>query len=302
MEQLSLFDAPQLLLGDYYRAIDAGSWNEIPGILEFINKLGVKIPNWQQKVEFWNIYLPEFKRVEKRSVKNIADFWEKFDTKVCEQCLQVEKAHLEKYWLTKIVSKLDENSTNYLTETIHPVYCHLKLNNLKQAADLVEICLNENEEDTRLRTYQAFALNKLGNVTAAKSSLTYAIFYDPFAVDRNFLYDPSLKRLLSALEIEYSDQKLLLASFPFEAWLDGSVEIPTNKQFFRRIESIYRGNIFRKKTPTKIDRQIYFNHLLYISEYYRRKDSLVNQEIISLRSHIKNVHPEAFQKYMDRIR
>jgi len=78
MEQLSIFDAPQLLLGDYFKAIEKAEWNSIPRIIESIDKLNVDLPGWEVKKKFWKSELNRIKRILKKSPKEIALFWESF--------------------------------------------------------------------------------------------------------------------------------------------------------------------------------------------------------------------------------
>jgi len=48
------------------------------------------------------------------------------------------------------------------------------------------------------------------NEGSARTALTFALFFDPFQVPIEFVFNPNIKKLLSALEIEYTDPKLLL--------------------------------------------------------------------------------------------
>ncbi|GAB4369642.1 MAG: hypothetical protein Kow0042_11470 [Calditrichia bacterium] len=104
------------------------------------------------------------------------------------------------------------------------------------------------------------------------------------------------------LEIEYVDRKLLRASWPWEAWLSEYIGVPVTHKFTRRILALYNGDILQHETTDKVARQLYFNHLLFVSEVARKKDSLLSQETIHLRQQIKEVNPHLFEKYMQKIR
>jgi len=79
------------------------------------------------------------------------------------------------------------------------------------------------------------------------------------------------------------------------------VEIPPNKQFANKIKGIYAGNVFRKEIINNVDRQIYFNHLLYLAEVARKNTKIISKEIIDLRKKMNSVNPEAFKRYVKRI-
>ena len=301
MEQLSIFDAPQLLLGDYFKAIEKAEWNSIPRIIESIDKLNVDLPGWEVKKKFWKSELNRIKRILKKSPKEIALFWESFQENLKKDSLKIEAKYLEKIFFSQIIQRLEKDAINYLTNTMHPAYCLIKLGKYSEASEMTSKYCNEMEENSLIRCYQAFCLFKMKNEGSARTALTFALFFDPFQVPIEFVFYPNIKKLLSALEIEYTDPKLLLACWPFEAWIDRLVEIPPNKQFANKIKGIYAGNVFRKEIINNVDRQIYFNHLLYLAEVARKNTKIISKEIIDLRKKMNSVNPEAFKRYVKRI-
>jgi len=301
MEQLSLFDAPQLLLGDYYRAIDNGRWNEIPEIIRSIERLGVKLLHWEEKSQFWEERLSEMKGMEAKDAVEIARFWERLNPLLQGDDLKTEGAHLEKYWFQRIIQKLDENGNAYLTETLHPAFCRLRLGNYRQAIEMVDQYCAGEKDDSRLRSYQSFCYARLNNYGPATTVFVFAFFYDPFNVLPGYIYNQEVVKLLGGLKAEYPDARLRRAAWPFEAWLDGFIEIPPGKKFANKIQALYRDGLYQKEIKDKAERQVYFNHLLYLCEVERRHSKLDSDEIIQIRSRMKEINPEAFDRYIKRI-
>lgn len=302
MEQLSLFNAPQLLMGDFYRAIEQGNWAAIPGIIQSIEKLRIKLPHWRERVVFWEEYGTAFKNLENQSPVQIALFWETLEPVLCEKGLQAEKNHLEKYWFSRIVEKLESKPVQYLTPKLHPAYCHLQMGNYPEVVHVVNQYVNDSSEDSLLRTYQSFALKQLGKDETAQTCLVFALFYNPLRTDIRYVFDTNLQQLFHNLESELTAEKELRSVWPFEGWVNRIVEIPGSRIFATKIESLYAGDILAHDSSDTVDKQIHFNHLLYVSEVERKNATLISDEIIRIRTRMKTVNPAAFERYIDRIR
>lgn len=302
MEQLSLFDAPQLLLGDYYRAIDNGRWGEIPEIMTSIERLGVKLLHWEEKHRFWNTHIPDLQKAEDKSPAEIARFWEKLHPLLHGEGLKTEGVHLEKYWFRRIVEKLDDGGNVYLTEDLHPAFCHLRLGDYRRVIEMVDQYCSGEKDDARLRSYQSYSYACLRNYGSATTVFVFALFYDPFTVLPEYIYNREVTELFSALEGEYPDPRFRRAAWPFEAWVDGLVEIPPGKTLARKIKTLYGDNLMDKEVNHQADGQVYFNHLLYLCEVERRHSKLINEETIRMRTRMKEVNPAAFDRYIRRIK
>ena len=300
-KQLSLFDAPQLLLGDYYRAIDTGDWRGLPFVMKSIEQLKMDVPYWSEKYAFWEKEIETMKQTEKKSAVEIARFWEKMAPTLQHESLRYEAEHLELYWYSRILEKLDSGKIDYLTEKLHPAYCYLKLKKYQKAIDLVDTYCDQVKEDAFLRGCQSYCCAKMNLIGKATGIFVFAMFYDPFSIEPGHIYNPEVTRLLSALELEYPERRLCRAAWPFQTWLEGYIEIPPVKRFAVAIRKLYDGKLLEKTTRDRESNQVYFNHLLYLSEIARKNSDLINDESIALRKRMKEVNAEAFSKYMERL-
>ena len=94
MEQL--FDAPNLLLGDYYQALKKGEWEAIPGIVKSIDRLKVDLPGLKQKKRFWKEELGNLRENREKSPQAMVFYWKKIEPKLSNEALKTEKVYLEK--------------------------------------------------------------------------------------------------------------------------------------------------------------------------------------------------------------
>lgn len=300
-KQLSLFDAPQLLLGDYYRAIDSGDWRGLPFVMKSIEQLKMDIPYWNEKHAFWEKEIETMKQTEKKSAVEIARFWEEMVPNLQHESLRYEAEHLERYWYSRILEKLDSGKIDYLTEKLHPAYCYLKLKKYQAAIDLVDTYCQQEKEDAFLRGCQSYCYAKMNQIGKATSIFVFAMFYDPFSLDPAHVYNREVTRLLSALEVDYPDPRRRRAVWPFECWLEGYIAIPPSKRFAAAIRKLYGGKLLENTPQEREAVQIYFNHLLYLSEIARKQSDLVDDETIALRTRMKEVNAKAFARYMERL-
>ncbi len=301
MEQLRLFDPPQMILGRYRMAIETGKWDMLPDIMKSLDKPENRPPGFQRKQLFWKEELPRLIETEDKSPKEMASYWEKLISKLQDEALKPEARYLERHWFTLITDKLEEKEFDYLTGSLHPVFCLLKTGQYQRANEMSLRYFDEIGESARLRTYQSFCLSRMLREREARTALTFALFYDPLSVDREFVFSEEIKRLPGAMKGEHTDSSLMRAIWPFEAWLARLVDIPTDKELEKRITSVYSEDLLTKEANTKFEAQIYFNHLLYRTEVARNKSPLVTSEVVSLRNRMKDLNSIAFQEYMERI-
>ncbi len=301
MEQLRLFDPPQMILGRYRMAIETGKWDTLPDIMKSLGKPENRPPGFQRKQLFWKEELPRLIETEDKSPKEMASYWEKLLSKLQDEALKPEARYLERHWFTLITDKLEEKEFDYLTGSLHPVFCLLKTGQYQRANEMSLRYFDEIGESARLRTYQSFCLSRMLREREARTALTFALFYDPLSVDREFVFSEEIKRLPGAMKGEHADSSLIRAHWPFGAWLARLIDIPPDKELEKRIASVYSEDLLTKEANTKFEAQIYFNHLLYRSEVARNKSPLVTSEVVSLRNRMKDLNSIAFQEYMERI-
>jgi len=301
MEQLRLFDPPQMILGRYRMAIETGKWDMLPNIMKSLGKSENRPPGFQRKQLFWKEELPRVIETEDKSPKEMASYWEKLLPKLQDDALKPEARYLERHWFTLITDKLEHKEFDYLTGSLHPVFCLLKTGQYQRANEMSLRYFDEIGESAKLRTYQSFCLSRMLREREARTALTFALFYDPLSVDREFVFSEEIKRLPAAMKGEHVDSSLMRAIWPFEAWLARLVDVPPDKELEKRITSVYSEDLLTKEANTKFEAQIYFNHLLYRTEVARNKSSLVTSEVVSLRNRMKDLNSLAFQEYMERI-
>jgi len=301
MEQLRLFDPPQMILGRYHKAIEKGDWDALPGIMLSLEKPENRPPAWQKKKLFWKKELSGLRENENRSPKEMASYWEKLLPGLQDEALKPEARCLGRHWFTLLTDKLEDEEFDYLTESLHPVLCLLKIGRYQRAIEMSLRYFDEIGESAQLRTYHSFCLNKMMRKREARTVLTFALFYDPLSVDRQFVFKEDIKRLPSTLKGEQADSSLIRASWPFEAWLRRLVDIPSDQELLDRIAVVYQEDPFTSDVHTEIDAQLRFNHLLYLAEVTRNKSPLVSDEMISLRNRMKDLNSSAFERYMERI-
>ena len=301
MEQLRLFDPPQLLLGRYYRAIKNGGWGMLPYLMESIDKPENRPPDWHKKKLFWEEELSGLRENEKKPPKEMASFWETLLPKLQDEALKSEARYLERRWFTLLTDKLEDEDFDYLTGELHPVFCLMKIGQYRRANEMALRYFNKIGESAQLRTYHSFCLNKMKSEAEARTVLTFALFYDPFSVDAEFVFIEEIGSLLMDLRFEYQDSRLLRAGWPFESWLERLVDIAPDKELADRIAATYQGDLLTKDVHSEIDAQVYFNHLLYLAEVARKSSSLVSSEVVRLRNRMKNINAAALERYMERI-
>lgn len=301
MEQLRLFDPPQMILGRYRKAIEMGEWDMLPDIMKSLGKPENRPPGFQRKYLFWKEELPWLIETKDKSPKEMASYWEKLLPKLQDDALKPEARYLERHWFTLLTDKLEDKEFDYLTGSLHPVFCLLKTGQYQRANEMSLRYFDEIGESAKLRTYQSFCLSRMLREREARTALTFALFYDPLSVDREFVFSEEIKRLSDAAKGQRADSKSIRAIWPFEAWLARLVDVPPDKELEKRITSIYSEDLLTKEANTKFEAQIYFNHLLYRAEVTRNKSPLVTSEVVSLRNRMKDLNSSAFQKYMERI-
>jgi hypothetical protein len=301
MEQLRLFDPPQMILGRYRKAIEMGEWDMLPDIIKSLGKPENRPAGFQRKQFFWKEELSRLIETENKSPREMASYWEKLLPKLQDEALKPEARYLERHWFTLITDKLEDKEFDYLTGSLHPVFCLLKTGQYQRANEMSLRYFDEIGESAKLRTYQSFCLSKMMREREARTALTFALFYDPLSVDREFVFSEEIKRLSDATKGQHADSRSIRAIWPFEAWLTRLVDVPPDKELEKRITSVYSEDLLTKEVNTKFEAQIYFNHLLYRAEATRNKSPLVTSEVVSLRNRMKGLNSSAFQKYMERI-
>lgn len=301
MEQLWLFEPPQMLLGRYYRAIKRGDWEKLAGILEALDNPESRPANWYEKKQFWDAYLDQLKKNAKKPATEMALFWEKLTPELESGALQAESKCLQEYWFRLLVSKLDGNNSDYLTAKLHPVDCLLRLGEYEKANGLALRYFKKTGESSRIRTCQSFCLHKMGNKEDARMVLAFAMFYDPLAIESEFIFDESIGEILEGLKSEYSNPRLARAIWPFQAWLDRQVEIPLDAEFADRIVNFCGGDLLSSDIGDRVDARLYFNHLLYVSEMARQSAGTITNQVVDIRKRMQEIDSANFEKYIKRL-
>lgn len=302
MEQLSLFDAPKLLLSDYYRAIEHGQWNELPHLLDMVEKIGVRIVDIPGKRHFWKDKIPVIQQAEDKSPREMAQFWEALQPEFNDAAFLAEALHFEKYWLNRILKKLPPGENAYLTGHIHPADCYLRLGEYQKAVDAAGEYCEKISEDARLRCVQAYAYYRLNHLGKATTLAVFALFYDPLRVNPAYIYNPEVVRVLADLREQHGESRMVRALWPFETWLRELIEIPPSADYAAKIRALYPGGLLETAPRNGLDRQLYFNHLLYVCESLRLNARKVTGEIIRHTAALERADPGAFARYLDRIR
>ena len=136
MKQLRLFDPPQMILGHYHRAIEKGDWDALPGIILSLEKPENRPPDWQEKRLFWKEELSGLRENENRSAREMASYWEKLLPRLQVEALKPEALYLERHWFTLLTDKLEDKEFDYLTRSLHPVLCLLRIGQHQRAIEM----------------------------------------------------------------------------------------------------------------------------------------------------------------------
>lgn len=301
MEQLSLFGIPQIILGDYHRAIKKGDWESLPGIILSLDEPGNRPSGWQKKKLFWEKELVRIRENEDRSPTEMASYWEKILSDFPDEELKPELDDMQGYWFGRLTKKLKDEDFSYLTENIHPSFCLLKIGRYQEASQKALRYFNETGENAQLRTYQSFCFDKLKMKREALTALTFALFFDPLSVDVAFVFSKEIREVYETLRTRDADPRLARVKWPLECWLERLADIPLEKEFAERMAARYQGSFLTKDPRTEFDAQIYFNHLLYIAEVTRQKTHVVDSELLDIRNRMKDINGKAFRRYMKSI-
>jgi hypothetical protein len=301
LEQLSLFGIPQIILGDYHRAIKKGDWESLERIILSLDEPGNRPSGWQKKKLFWEKELVRIRENEDRSPTEMASYWEKLLLDFKDVELKPEFDDLQGYWFARLTDKLKDKDFDYLTENIHPSYCLLTMGRYQEGGHKALRYLNEKGENAQLRTYQSFCFDKMKRKREALTSLTFALFFDPLSVDIAFVFSNEIKNVYEVLKMRDADSRLVRAKWPFECWMERLVDIPLEEELADRITALYHGYFLTEDAQTEFDSQIYFNHLLYIAEISRQKTHIVASELLDIRNRMKDINGKAFKKYMESI-
>jgi len=301
LEQLSLFGIPQIILGDYHRAIRKGDWESLPRIILSLDEPENRPSGWQKKKLFWEKELARIKKSEDGSPGEMACYWEKLLLDFPDEELKPELDDLQGYWFGRLTNKLKDEDFGYLTENIHPSFCLLTIGRYREASQRALRYLNKTGENAQLRTYQSFCFDKVKMKREALTALTFALFFDPLSVDVPLVFSKEIRDVYETLRMRDPDPMLARAKWPFECWIERLADIPLEEAFADRMTALYRDNFLTKDARTEFDAQIYFNHLLYIAEVTRQRTQIVASELLDIRTRMKDINGKAFRRYMNRI-
>jgi len=301
MEQLSIFDAPRLILGDFYLALEKGEWDSLPGIMDMLEQLGVKLDNWPEKRRFWLSRRAELRQAENLPVREKGAFLEKFRQELAAHNWMEESLYFEKYWLRRILKELPVEEADYITPTLHLADCYLKLGKYRKAAQAAENYCAQKQEDARLRSIQAYCLYKMNQLGRATATSVFAMFYDPFTAEPAYFYNPQLMEVLNELREQHGNEQKARAIWPWESWLRGIFEIPPSREFAEKIENLYTPSPIPFQPEGEIQTWTYFNHLLYLCEVKRRESRRVTGRMIELCSRMQQIRPELYPFYLQRV-
>ncbi len=301
LEQLSIFDASRLILGDYYLALEKGEWDSLPSIMDMLEQLGVKLDHWKEKYRFWSERIPQLRKAESFSVQEKGKFLEDLQKELLEREWIEESLRVEKYWLRRILKEIDSRNPDYITPNLHVADAFLKLGKYQKALEAAQIYCSQKETDPRLLSLQTYCLYKQNKLGAATTLTVFAMFYNPLQVEPGFFYNPRLLEVLNSLREEYRKEEEARAVWPWVAWQQGVFEIPPGEEYAGKIREIYGKKLLKFKPQDEIQKQLYFNHLLYLCEVERKNHKFVTGEMVELLICMKRTNCKFYQRYLQHL-
>ena len=272
MEQLSLFDGPKLILGDYFRAIEHGRWEELPSIIRSVERLRLEIPGWESKVRFWKEELFTVSAIKFEKIPAIVDAWDELKPKLQSEDLSEENQALEKFFCRILIPKLKSNDLDYLKPGLHPAYCYFKIKRYTECVGLIDRSVAEVKEDSYLRSMQAACYAQTNQFGRATTAFVFALFFNPFVVEIEYIYHPEVRNLLTELIQNSPSEAAARSHWPFEAWIRKIIEIPPNPDLAEQIRKQCMENTQRQERDDAVQNQIMFNQWLYLSEVIQRSN------------------------------
>ncbi|KAA3609635.1 MAG: hypothetical protein DWQ05_22135 [Calditrichaeota bacterium] len=180
---------------------------------------------------------------------------------------------------------------------LHESACLLHLKNFQAAHDLLIDALDQHGENIPARYwgYLGDAAFAQQNFFEANSAYVKLLAANPFDIDWATLKNKALRTLFTEITANFSI-KMAYAHLPYRAWSEGIIEIHSGNIFIAELlkkfdDSFEQNNFYDKARNTHI-----FSLYVFAEQARTRADLMPER-----RARMKELNPELFQEYLQRI-
>ncbi len=212
-----------------------------------------------------------------------------------------ERRNIKRGLTQKIYSLINSENIDFIIPQLHPAEIYINMEDFKSVFFCCGQFLNQFGEHPLIRQFEAYAYYQKGESNSAAISTTYALFDDVLHCSIEFLCPGNYLKKYNYLIHTFGSHRSALLRLPFALWKDGKTFIvPNDDKFEKYLRK--KINSERKISEKGIeDNTIYFYHLQYLAEMIRLRNvrKSISQELIELRTEMKEVNNDMFTAYMD---
>ena len=212
-----------------------------------------------------------------------------------------ERRYIKRGLTQEIYSFLIPENYDFIIPKLHPAEIYINMEDYKSTLRCCGEYLNHKGEHSLIRQFNAYAYYQKGETNSASISTTYALFNNVLQCSTEFLCPGNYVKKYNYLEQTLGNHHSALLKLPFALWKDGKTFIVPNDDKF---EKYLRKRINREKKVSAKGAEettIYFYHLQYLAEMIRLRNTRksISQELMDIRTEMKEVKNDMFIAYMD---